>query len=119
MLKDLSLVQWFAIAAGILFVLHSLGVYDITKLPVVGQLLAKLVKPHTPTSPNAPVSPIVTPATDTDNLVQDQRCEALKVNLLALRHFASERPTEKASQLLTACDTLQAELEVYHKEHAT
>lgn len=115
--KGLSLWNLVAIAAGAIVLLQATGIKDFSNMPIIGAILKAVGIIKTDTMPlplqQFPLEQEQQQAYD----AVEVRCQKLVLELIDLRHFASERPTENAMHMLKACDVLTAELEQYHKEH--
>lgn len=116
-MENVNWIRWAAIAIGAAVVIHSLGIYDVTKIPVFGKLFANFLKPFAPKPVDANRTVALTPAAADAIATPHERCARLELNLLELRHFASERETTNAMKVLEACDVIEAELTQFHNEH--
>jgi hypothetical protein len=122
MFDNLTAFNWVAIALGGIVIAHLTGIVDASKWPIIGQLLKAigLIKDPDPVTPPA----VWSDETQPQPQPQDQqtalelRCQKLALELLDLRHFASEQPTAQATVCLEACDVLGKELSAYHEKHS-
>lgn len=104
-MKDMSITQWIAIVSGVLLALQSLKVIDLSKFPVLGQLLVNLKLIPAPaggvsSSDNA--APLVAGETTTHK----HCCEDLQNSMKRIRHFLSEQPAGESRDLLLGCDKI-------------
>lgn len=103
-MKNLTLAQWIAIGSGVLLVLQQFKIIDLSKTPILGQILVKLgLSPAPPAVPS--VDPLLAlPATD--GTAPHTRCEHLSCAMKQVRHFLAEQPAGDARDLLDACDKI-------------
>lgn len=106
--------QWLLIGAGVLLLLQQMKIVDLSKVPILGQILValKLTPPGEAVAGTVSAKP---PANGTGTV---DRYDTLLSSMREIRHFLSEQ-TGDARKLLDSCDQFDKVINEAKAKNAT